>query len=212
MRMQPLSGARLPDGFTASVFRAGLAAPRGLLVSASGDLLVVERGGVSRIRALWDTDGDGISSDSETAVLADSASELNHGIAYSAGYLYASSDTTVYRWAYDGHKRSSLGMHETVIANMNANGAGGAPSGHTTRTLAFDGAGNLYVSVGSYSNVDSSSFRARVRRFDSTLLQGTFSAGSSLDFLTGFVWADGLRNEGACRTSPPQRVRSSQPP
>ena len=54
---------------------------------------------------------------------------------------------------------------EVVIKNMNADGKGGAPQGHTTRTLAFDAVGKLYVSVGSYSNVDADSQRSRIRRF-----------------------------------------------
>ena len=44
-------------------------------------------------------------------------------------------------------------------------GGGSSPNGHVTRTLEFDRLGRLYVSVGSQSNVDNDSFRARIRRF-----------------------------------------------
>lgn len=190
-----LPHARLPAGFTAALYRDNLADPRGLAVAASGDLLVVERGGaVSRVRALWDSDGDGSSSSSETVLLATSAPGLNHGVALSAGFLFASSDTTVYRWPYDGYTRGDLGPHTIVINNINADGSGGAPRGHTTRTLEFGPSGQLFVSVGSAGNVDANSLRSRVRVFPAAAVTAA-TMTSAIDFFTGTVWADGLRNE-----------------
>jgi glucose/arabinose dehydrogenase len=78
---------------------------------------------------------------------------------------------------------------EIAIENMNADGNGGAPQGHTTRTLIFDDQDYLYISVGSNDNVDPDSYRSRIRRFyleNSTM---------PLDFQLGEVFADGLRNE-----------------
>jgi len=72
---------------------------------------------------------------------------------------------------------------------MDADGKGGAPSGHRTRTLAFDSSGRLYVSIGSADNVDEDSFRARIRRFDLN------NVTLPVDFVDGEVFADGLRNE-----------------
>merc|ERR1719453_191679 len=74
---------------------------------------------------------------------------------------------------------------------MNANGQGGAPSGHWTRTLAFDATGRLYVSVGSAGNVDADDYRSRIRRFP---VPNGIPAGG-FDFQTGEVFATGLRNE-----------------
>ena len=62
--------------------------------------------------------------------------------------------------------------------------------GHTTRTLAFDAAGNLYVSIGSAGNVDEDSYRSRIRRFSIDDLPA-----GGLNFGDGEVFADGLRNE-----------------
>jgi glucose/arabinose dehydrogenase len=59
--------------------------------------------------------------------------------------------------------------------------------------LAFDDQ-YLYVSVGSGSNVDSNSNRARIRRFALSSL-----GASSVAFSTGEVFADGLRNEVGMR-------------
>jgi glucose/arabinose dehydrogenase len=49
----------------------------------------------------------------------------------------------------------------------------------------------MYVSVGSYGNVDADSERSRIRRFS-----GMDAASvASVEYSTGEVFADGLRNE-----------------
>ena len=162
-----------------------------MLIVESGDLLVVERGGVSCVSVFWDDDGDGMSGADERACIASSAAGLNHGLAVSSGYLFASSDTTIFRWPFAGTERADLGPHTVVVQNINADGNGGAPRGHTTRTLVFDNGGVLYVSVGSYSNVDADSYRSRIRRFAGV----TAADAQPSEFVAGEVWADGLRNE-----------------
>ncbi|MCA9562119.1 MAG: PQQ-dependent sugar dehydrogenase [Myxococcales bacterium] len=175
-----VSNASVPDGFCAYYWATGLGSPRGLTIAPNGDVLVVNRNS-GQVLATFDQDGDGVSGDEERAVIA-SASGLNHGIAVDDGYLYASSSTTVYRWAYSG-ERSDLGASSVVISGI----PGG---GHSTRTLVFDDEGNLYVSVGSASNVDSDSSRSRIRRFSlDTIPEGGISFGD------GEVFADGMRNE-----------------
>jgi glucose/arabinose dehydrogenase len=162
-----------------------------MAVASNGDVLVVEReSSIPQVRVLWDDDGDGVSSASERTVLAQ-MSGLNHGIAICNGFLFASSDTQVYRWLYTEGSRTPLPDPIVVVHNINADGKGGAPMGHRTRTLAFDAVGNLYISVGSMGNVDADSHRSRIRKFP-----GLCSAGdASVDFQTGETFADGLRNE-----------------
>ncbi|MBI5500264.1 MAG: PQQ-dependent sugar dehydrogenase [Deltaproteobacteria bacterium] len=176
-----VDGAAVPDGFCAWTWADGLSAPRGIKVAPNGDVLVIERGS-NRVMVLFDEDGDGTSGPGERAVVA-AASGLNHGIALRDGYLYASSATTVWRWAYPPGARTELGVPETVVRDIPA-------GGHSTRTLAFDAEGRLYVSVGSGSNVDPDFSRARVRRF----VVGSLPAGG-LAFDGGEAFADGLRNE-----------------
>ena len=188
--MTDLTAASLPEGFSVARF-ASARGPRGMLIVESGDLLVVERRGVSCVSVLWDDNGDGVSDANERACIASSAAGLNHGLAVSGGYLFASSDTTVFRWPYAGTERADLGPHTVVVQNINADGNGGAPRGHTTRTLVFDAAGLLYVSVGSNNNVDADSFRSRIRRFGGV----TVADAQPAEFVDGEVWADGLRNE-----------------
>ena len=126
------------------------------------------------------------------------------------GYLYASSSDVVWRWAWDPATWRGgpiPGSPEAVIRNMDATspadlGGGSSPNGHVTRTLEFDRLGRLYVSVGSQSNVDNDSFRARIRRF--TNLQN--AQDLPVDFTTGEVFADGLRNEVGLAWSDPDKT------
>ena len=162
----------------------------------SGNIFVLERG-LNSIVNLFDSDGDGIPDSKETVASADG---LNHGLALHGGYIYASSDSTVYRWRLyddknDGETQARyefpLGKEEIVVNNINQNGMGGAPQGHTTRTLEFGDDDMLYVSVGSNGNVDVNSHRSRIRRFNTSAPSLTFPQ----DFQTMEVFADGLRNE-----------------
>uniref|UniRef100_A0A6B2L6F7 Pyrroloquinoline quinone-dependent pyranose dehydrogenase beta-propeller domain-containing protein n=1 Tax=Arcella intermedia TaxID=1963864 RepID=A0A6B2L6F7_9EUKA len=76
-----------------------------------------------------------------------------------------------------------MGTPETVIVGIPC-------CHHTTRTLIFDAKGNLYVSCGSGSNVDPNSSHARIMRFS----VGNIPQGG-LNWTTGLLFADGLRNE-----------------
>jgi glucose/arabinose dehydrogenase len=178
-----LAQASVPEGFCAWEWARGLETVRGITRDDRGNVLVVARGDAAVV-ALWDADGDGVSGSSERAELV-TQSGLNHGIELHGGYLYASSSTAVFRWRYAADRRP-LTNGETVIDGI----PGG---GHSTRTLAFDDE-FLYVSVGSASNVDANSNRARIRRFPIAEL-----GDAALPFGDGEVFADGLRNEVGLR-------------
>ena len=174
-----LANAGLPAGYCAWTWASGLGAPRGIARNANGDMLIVDQGS-GRIILLYDGDGNGVSDSNERVVLT-TTNGLNHGIAIQGAFLYASSATTVYRWPYTGD-RQPLGTPQTVVS--------GIPSGgHSTRTLLFDNQGNLYVSLGSGSNVDSDTSRSRVIRYAASLL------GSTSTYAQGEAFATGLRNE-----------------
>jgi glucose/arabinose dehydrogenase len=180
-----LANAAVDTGFCAYQLPIDAGRPRTVLAVGKTDLLALDRDAKSVV-FLYDSDNDGLPDSRRTLV---SAPKLNHGLALNNGYIYASSDTTVYRWSYSSEDFSSIGEQEIVVQNINADGQGGAPQGHTTRTLAFDDVGRFYISVGSGGNVDRDSFRSRIRRFE--LAEGILP----LDFQTGEVFADGLRNE-----------------
>ena len=178
---QAIAGAMMPTGYCSWIWATGLSSPRGIAVAANGDVLVIERGHGS-VTLLYDADGDGASGATERAVLA-TAPGLNHGIALHDGFLYASSASTVYRWPYSAGMRTALGDPTVVVRDL-------PTGGHSTRTLAIDAEGRLYVSVGSGSNVDSDSSRARIVRY----ALGMLPAGGAT-FAQGELFADGLRNE-----------------
>ena len=68
---------------------------------------------------------------------------LTHGIAIHKGYIYASSDTTVFHWPLRISNQNNKLEHvpedlkEIVVWNMNADGQGGAPMGHKTRVIVY---------------------------------------------------------------------------
>jgi glucose/arabinose dehydrogenase len=99
----------------------------------------------------------------------------------------------VYRWSYTNNAAEfdSIGSMETIITNIDNDDKGGTPAAgnHVTRTLEFDAVGRLYVSVGAQDNVDTNSFRSRIRRFNLA------SASFPIDFTDGEVFGDGVRNE-----------------
>jgi glucose/arabinose dehydrogenase len=159
----PYREALLPSGFCAGVLPVTVGQARSIIAVGPSEFLVLERA-TGSVLVAQDLDRDGIPESTRTVVAVDG---LNHGLAVTSTHLYASTDTEVYRWSYDtsSHEIGSDAA-EIVVYNMNADGRGGAPFGHTTRTLAIQEATNeLYVSVGSGGNIDLDSFRARIRRF-----------------------------------------------
>eukprot|EP00566_Odontella_aurita_P009494 CAMPEP_0113556694 /NCGR_PEP_ID=MMETSP0015_2-20120614/17388_1 /TAXON_ID=2838 /ORGANISM="Odontella" /LENGTH=501 /DNA_ID=CAMNT_0000458057 /DNA_START=203 /DNA_END=1708 /DNA_ORIENTATION=- /assembly_acc=CAM_ASM_000160 len=202
----PISEALLPEGFSLQVFSSGLGRARGLQVLPNGDVLLVKavsRKAISDDSAIilfWDDDADGIADGQRQ--LVGPGHDLTHGVEYvrpennkGTGMLLASSDTTVYSWPYThGDRSSSLGGGDPIVTNMNARSNDddlGAFRGHWTRTLRLSPGDQryLYISVGSKGNVDSDSYRSRIRRFNISV------AHEAVEFKTGEVFADGLRNE-----------------
>jgi glucose/arabinose dehydrogenase len=207
----PLENAVLAPGFCAATIPISVNQPRSIrnvkvtvveqaptsnITTTMDVLLVLERGSQSVITLRENEEGIW---SRNTVILRNG---LNHGLEFTAGtgeegvddfYLYASSSTTVFRWKMNGSNMTALtpADPELVIINMNADGQGGAPFGHQTRTLAFDESNKLYVSIGSAQNVDADSYRSRIRRFEISASETVFP----IDFETGQVFADGLRNE-----------------
>lgn len=176
-----VSEARVLEGTCAWRFADGLEAPRGIVVDGAGRVLVVERG-AERITSLADEDGDRVVGPGERHAIA-SAPGLNHGLWITGDHLYASSASTVYRWPYRAGTTTPLTGRQVVVRGMPARG-------HSTRTLLVDTEGRLIVSIGSGSNVDHDSSRARLMRYDISKVPP-----EGLDWRRGEVLADGLRNE-----------------
>jgi glucose/arabinose dehydrogenase len=208
-----LANATLPPHFFAIEFPVTVDKIRSILSLDKNRCLVLERVtdagtgeevGVGNVVLLEDSSSWAGAAATDPAVgildarrIVTSAPSINHGLAIHQNYLYASSDSQVYRWPYDPLAVNVTGDMEVVIDNMNAgsdNYIGETIAGHITRTLIFDDQNRLLVSVGSMGNIDADSFRSRIRRF---VLPTTFIPSSvpPIDFVDGEVFADGLRNE-----------------
>jgi glucose/arabinose dehydrogenase len=173
-----------------AVYADQIDSPRQMAFAPNGDLFVESMG---HLIAAFDADKNGVVDQSERSVFADApagSSELNHGVAFSpdGAFVYASGAMTVYRWPYKKGDHVASGSVEVVVRDI-PNG------GHVTRTLAFDSAGRLYVSVGSAEDVDLDpsawATRAMVRRFT---LSALLPAGG-IAYSDGEVFASGMRNE-----------------
>ncbi len=142
----------VPPGFTATVFHPGLGSVRHIAVRDNGDVYVARQylldmkmfqqvATYGALVALRDTDGDGAADRVEPFGPTDVSTEVKiHN-----DYLYFSSDLAVYRIALDD-SLVPAGVPEPI--------AGGFPMqrSHGSKTMTFDGEGNLYVNVGVPTN------------------------------------------------------------
>lgn len=171
--------------FVAQVLVPNIVRPRAMVLDpVSGDILVTSST-QSRITAIREVNhGNGTATVYTTVIVDGAGLGLNHGIAYYNGFLYASNPTTVFRWPYTPGQFSLISQaHRQTVIN-------GIPSvqGHTTRTLAFDRQGFLYVAIGTQTNATPSPHRSRILRFN---LAQQFMP---IPFGNGQVYADGCRN------------------
>ncbi len=188
----------LPDGFRISLFtpnplgpiRFMAFSPDGILfvsMPSAGGLYSGDRTG-GKILALPDLDQDG-KADEARAVLT-GFSDLPHGIAFHNGYLYVAEEHSISRYPYlsDGN----VGEPEVIVEDLSSG------IGHLSRTIGFNPAGEMYVSVGSSCNVceEQSKRRAVILEFDSTESNGRVFAegirnavGFVLHPVTGEIWA-----------------------
>jgi len=138
------AGIRVPAGFEASVFHEGVGRARHIAVRDNGDVYVAlrapnEGGGVAALR---DEDGDGAAD--RTEYFGDHSGT---GIAIHDGWLYASSNTAIYRYRLpEGDALVPQGEAETVVEGFLEQRS------HASKAFTFDDAGNLYVNVGAPSN------------------------------------------------------------
>lgn len=177
----------LASGWKAVKVIGGITGARGIVRDSAGNLLVVQSGiGISA----FTVSSNGCVASSKTLV---TMSSLNHGIYLSpdSKTLYASSLTTVYKWAYDPSSLSVSGSPTTVVNGMN-NG------GHPSRTLVIppNHPNLLVIQEGSNENLDQPSVnestqRGVVKVFD---LNSTPSGGYSWT-TGGWNAGYGLRNE-----------------
>lgn len=137
-------GLVLPTGVCAAVFADSLGRARHLAVSPDGDVYVRMRsdslgGGIVALR---DADGDG-----RAEIVERFESSGGTGIAVHDGMLWFTTDTSVLRVPLpDDGSLIPTAQPEVVVRGFPAQRT------HAAKPIAFDGSGNLYVTVGSPTN------------------------------------------------------------
>lgn len=138
------AGLTLPEGFGALVVADSLGAARHLVVNANGDIFVKRRNidDGQGIVMLSDTDGDG-----KTDNRIGFGDYNGTGIFIDSNYLYASSNTDVFRYALDENGRvTNTEAPDTVITGLIDRRS------HNSKPFTLDNEGNIYVNIGAYSN------------------------------------------------------------
>lgn len=137
---------KLPSGFSAITVAENTGRARHIAVNTNGDIFIklgrLSNGkGIVRLR---DTNGDGKADDSMKFGNYDGT-----GIAIKNGYLYASSDEDVYRYKLND-KGDVLNPEEPekIITGLYRKGGH-----HSSKSLALDNQGNIYVNIGAPSNI-----------------------------------------------------------
>jgi glucose/arabinose dehydrogenase len=149
-------GITLPPGFCASVFADEVGVARHLVVTSTGDVYVAlenanrSSANSTRVRgangrggmvALRDTNADGRA---DVRLRFDDVS--NSGMALQGPWLYVSSVTSVLRYRLEPGSLAPVGAPDTVVTGFPDTG------GHSSRSLALDDSGNLFVNIGSDTN------------------------------------------------------------
>jgi glucose/arabinose dehydrogenase len=178
-------GLHLPAGFCASVFADHVGAPRHIAVTASGEVYTMLSGGA--VLALRDTNGDG-----HADVRATFGRSGNSGLYLRGNNLYADNGTFIVRYTLTPGTLAPAGAPDTVVKGL-------PTGGHGSRSIAVDANGNLFVGVGSASNIcDGGNHdpcaelptRAGVWKFDAAAKNQAFS--TSARFATGIRNAVGM--------------------
>jgi glucose/arabinose dehydrogenase len=138
------AGLKLLTGFTATRFAEDLGEARHIAVTPEGDVYVklssLKDG--KGIYYLHDSNGDG-KADTKFGF----GDYTGTGIGIKNGYLYASSDTKVYRYKLDAKgKVINPDKPELIITGLLDRHE------HESKPFTFDNDGNIYVTIGAYSN------------------------------------------------------------
>jgi glucose/arabinose dehydrogenase len=131
----------VPSGFEIGRFAAGVTGARDLQFSPGGTLLVSQPGS-GQVSALPDANNDG-SSDRVKAVLT--GLDKPHGLAFHQNWLFVAEENRVSRYLWD--EASLSAKLDKILFDLPSGGR------HTTRSLAVNPLGQLFVSIGSTCDV-----------------------------------------------------------
>jgi len=137
-------GLQLPSGFGAVTVAASTGSARHIAVNRNGDVYVKlnELKSGNGILVLKDSDNDG-RADSQQGF----GNYAGTGIAIRDGYLYASSDEEVFRYRFNSNNEiENPDAPEKIITGLTRG------SQHTSKSIALDDDGNIFVNIGAPSN------------------------------------------------------------
>src|SRR6478672_9287419 len=136
---QANAGLKLPAGFSASVINQDLGQPRHLVVNKNGNIFIK----LARAK-----DGGIVELNGKTGEKKTSFGDYGGtGIFIKKGYLYASSNTSIYRYKLnDLEEVAADAKPELIVHGLIDRGQ------HETKSIALDNDGNIYVNIGAYSN------------------------------------------------------------
>ncbi|HSQ44822.1 MAG TPA: PQQ-dependent sugar dehydrogenase [Ginsengibacter sp.] len=138
------SGLKLPPGFSATKFAEGLGEARHLAVTSEGDVYIKLSALKSGKGIYYLHDGNG---DGKADVKTGFGDFTGTGMGVKNGYLYASSDTKVFRFKLDAKgKVIDPAKPELIITGLLDRHE------HEAKPFTFDNNGNIYVTIGAYSN------------------------------------------------------------
>lgn len=188
------AGISVPKGFVVEEYAVNLGRGRHLASRPNGDLYL--RLSVAEdehsIVALRDTNGDHRPDLTEYF----GPSEGGTGIKVHQNYLYYSTNTQVFRQAFQGNELVPSGAPELLLTLASQNQ-------HAAKPLAFDGEGHMYVTIGAPSNACQDPDRqAGVKGQDPCpLLETSGGIWRFSDSDTGQTFADGYRYATGIRHS-----------
>ncbi len=134
----------LPNGFHSSIVAENTGEARHIAVTREGDIY---------IKLLEPKNGKGIlflknvNNDGKNYQVSGFGNYGGTGILLNNGYLYASSNTTVYRYKLNDRDEVIDPEHPEIIVRGLID-----RREHNSKSLAMDELGNLYVNIGAYSN------------------------------------------------------------
>lgn len=178
-------GLTLPTGFCASVFADKVGSPRHIVVAASGDVYTMLSGG--GVLALRDTNGDG-----HADVRTTFGRSGNSGLYLRGNQLYADNGRVIVHYVLTPGTLAPTSPPDTLVTGL-------PTGGHGSRSIAVDADGNMFIGVGSATNICESGSRdpcselptrAGVWKFDANTKNQSFSA--STRFATGIRNAVGM--------------------
>lgn len=183
----------VPQGFKVAAVVEQAGRNRHIAVNSNGDIYVK----LERLK-----DGKGIlvlrdvNKDGKYEIVKSFGNYTGTGIAIKSGYLYASSDDDVFRYKLVNNEVSNPDAPEKIVSGLvNKNQ-------HSSKSIALDNAGNIYVNIGAPSNACQETDRTAGSRGQDPcpiLLQAAgiwqFKANQlNQSYAQGVRYATGLRN------------------